>query len=97
MNGTVILISVGYGKVEGGYMPMNFGRLNRDGGERRLNVLITRARRRCAVYSNFVADDLDMRRTNTRGVQALKTFLKYAQTGDLHIPQASWARGRLPL
>ena len=85
----VILISVGYGKVEGGYMPMNFGPLNKDGGERRLNVLITRARRRCVVYSNFVADDLDMRRTNTRGVQSLKTFLEYAQTGDLHIPQAS--------
>ena len=85
----VILISVGYGKVEGGYMPMNFEPLNKDGGERRLNVLITRARRRCVVYSNFVADDLDMRRTNTRGVQSLKTFLEYAQTGDLHIPQAS--------
>ena len=85
----VILISVGYGKIEGGHMPMNFGPLNKDGGERRLNVLITRARRRCVVYSNFVADDLDMRRTNTRGVQSLKTFLKYAQTGDLHISEVS--------
>ena len=85
----VILISVGYGKVEGGHMPMNFGPLNRDGGERRLNVLVTRARWRCVVHSNFVADDLDMRRTNARGVQSLKTFLKYAQTGDLHISRAS--------
>jgi very-short-patch-repair endonuclease len=70
-------------------MPMNFGPLNQDGGERRLNVLITRARRRCVVYSNFNADDLDLRRTNARGVQALQTFLKYAATGILEVPRAS--------
>ncbi len=40
----MIFISVGYGKTEDGRMPMNFGPLNQDGGERRLNVLITRAR-----------------------------------------------------
>ena len=85
----VILISVGYGKTEDGRMPMNFGPLNQDGGERRLNVLITRARRRCVVFSNFNADDLDLKRTNARGVQALQTFLKYAATGILEVPQPS--------
>ena len=40
----VMLVSVGYGRIEAGYMPMNFGPLNQEGGERRLNVLITRAR-----------------------------------------------------
>ena len=85
----VILISVGYGKLDGGYLPMNFGPLNRDGGERRLNVLITRARRRCVVYSNFVAADLDLRRSKARGIQALKTFLKYAATGILDVPQVT--------
>ena len=84
----VMLVSVGYGRIEGGYMPMNFGPLNQEGGERRLNVLITRARRRLEVYSNFVADDLDLARTNARGVAALKTFLHYAQTGTLDIPKA---------
>ena len=83
----VILISVGYGKDERGFISMNFGPLNKDGGERRLNVLITRARRRCVVHSNFVADDLDMRRTNARGVKSLKTFLKYAQTEILDVPE----------
>ena len=85
----VIYISVGYGKTEDGRLPMNFGPLNQDGGERRLNVLITRARRRCVVYSNFNADDLDLRRTNARGVQALQTYLKYAATGILEVPRAS--------
>ena len=85
----VILISIGYGKVDGAYLPMNFGPLNRDGGERRLNVLITRARRRCVVYSNFVGADLDLRRSRARGVQALKTFLEYAQHGVIDVPEAT--------
>ena len=85
----VILISIGYGKTEDGRLPMNFGPLNQDGGERRLNVLITRARRRCVVHSNFNADDLDLRRTNARGVRALQTFLKYAATGILEVPRPS--------
>ena len=85
----VVLISVGYGRMEGGHMPMNFGPLNQEGGERRLNVLITRARRRHEVHANFVADDLDLDRTNARGVEALKTFLKYAETGLLDVPKAS--------
>ncbi len=83
----VILISIGYGKIDGSYLPMNFGPLNRDGGERRLNVLITRARRRCVVYCNFVGADLDLRRSRARGVEALKTFLEYAQTGNIDLPE----------
>ena len=85
----VILISIGYGKIDGAYLPMNFGPLNRDGGERRLNVLITRARRRCIVYCNFVGADLDLKRSGARGVRALKTFLEYAQHGVIDIPTAS--------
>ena len=85
----VILISIGYGKIDGAYLPMNFGPLNRDGGERRLNVLITRARRRCIVYCNFVGADLDLRRSGARGVQALKTFLEYAQHGVIDVPAAT--------
>ena len=83
----VILISIGYGKIDGGHMPMNFGPLNQEGGERRLNVLITRARRRLEVHSNFVAGDLDLSRTGARGVEALKTFLQYAETGILDVPR----------
>ena len=85
----VILISVGYGKLSGGSLPMNFGPLNKDGGERRLNVLITRAKRRCVVYSNFVAADVDLRRSKARGIKALKVFLKYAASGVLDVPEAT--------
>lgn len=92
----VILISVGYGKQQGGYMTMSFGPLNWDGGERRLNVLITRARCRCEVYANFTADDIDLRRTQARGVVALKRYLKYAETGIQDVPIASMAESESP-
>lgn len=85
----VIYISVGYGRDAGGYVSMNFGPLNGSGGERRLNVLITRARLRCEVFTNLTADDLDLSRTGSRGVLALKRFLRYAATGILDVPRAT--------
>jgi very-short-patch-repair endonuclease len=85
----VIFISIGYGKTTDGYMTMNFGPLNRDGGERRLNVLITRARLAMDVFANFTADDIDLNRTTARGVVALKNFLAFAQTGILEQPYST--------
>ena len=79
----VIFISVGYGKNSTGQVSMNFGPLNRDGGHRRLNVLITRARMQCHVFTNIRGDDIALDRTRARGVSALKTFLQYAETGVL--------------
>ncbi|GAA3934889.1 DUF3320 domain-containing protein [Hymenobacter algoricola] len=80
----VILISIGYGRTREGYLSMSFGPLNGEGGERRLNVLITRAKQRCEVFTNLTADDLDLTRTNAKGVAALKTFLGFAQHGRLN-------------
>lgn len=82
----VILISIGYGKTAEGYMSMSFGPLNQDGGDRRLNVLITRARQICDVFANFTAADIDLQRSNARGVLALKNFLSYAQDRVLETP-----------
>jgi very-short-patch-repair endonuclease len=77
----VILISIGYGKDDRGLLSHSFGPVNIDGGERRLNVLISRARQRCVVFANFTADDIDLRRSGARGVQVLKTYIGYAQRG----------------
>ncbi|WP_161604770.1 DUF4011 domain-containing protein [Roseiconus nitratireducens] len=79
----VIFISVGYGRDASGELTMNFGPLNYDGGHRRLNVLITRARKRCEVFSSIQGDDIDLARSDARGVQALKQFLTFAQRGTL--------------
>ncbi len=85
----VIFISIGYGRDANGRLTMNFGPLNQDGGERRLNVLITRARRRCEVFTNLTADDIDLSLTLAPGVVALKRYLKYAATSELDIPEPS--------
>lgn len=82
----VIFISVGYGKDENGYLSMNFGPLNKEGGERRLNVLITRARMRCEVFSNIRHSDIRTDELPSAGVAALRTFLHYAETGEMDIP-----------
>ncbi len=79
----VILISIGYGKSADGKLAMNFGPLNRQGGERRLNVLISRARLRCEVFSNITAADLRIDGNTPFGVRSLKLFLDYAESGLL--------------
>ncbi len=82
----VIFISVGYGRDADGGLALNFGPLNAEGGERRLNVLITRARLRCEVFTNLRAEDVDTQRARSRGVRALKTFLAYARDGEAPVP-----------
>ena len=79
----VVFISVGYGRNAIGQVSMNFGPLNKDGGHRRLNVLITRARRQCHVFTNLRSDDIALNRTNARGVRVFKTFLLYGETGEM--------------
>ena len=83
----VILISVGYGYDQDGKMSLNFGPLNQDGGERRLNVLITRAREKCVVFSNFKAYDMKLTANPPYGVKSLKEFLEYAENLTLGTPQ----------
>ncbi len=85
----VIFISVGYGRNQSGYLAMRFGPLNAEGGERRLNVLISRAKRRCEVFSSITADDIDLERGKGAGVIAFKLFLKFAQTGKLDFGQVT--------
>jgi len=79
----VIFISVGYGRWEGGRVAQEFGPINRDGGEKRLNVLITRAKERIDVFSNFRSGDLQLAAGTSKGLTVLKRFLAYAETGEL--------------
>ena len=86
----VILLGIGYGPTEPGAptMSMNFGPLNRDGGWRRLNVAITRARREMLVFSSFPAAMVDLNRSSARAVADLKQFLSYADLGPRALPAA---------
>ncbi len=77
----VIFISVGYGRDAGGKVSMNFGPLNQEGGDRRLNVLVTRARHKVVVFSSIKSEDFDLSKTPSRGVALLKKYLDYAERG----------------
>ncbi|MDN7023843.1 DUF3320 domain-containing protein [Methanoculleus sp. FWC-SCC1] len=79
----VIIVSVGFGFDENHKLSHNFGPINQEGGERRLNVLMTRAREKCVIVSNFTARDLAVGATSAFGLRALKAFLEYAETGSL--------------
>jgi very-short-patch-repair endonuclease len=81
----VIFISVGYGRDKDGRLTQNFGPINADGGERRLNVLISRARERCEVFSPISADDIDVS-SRKPGTVALREFLQYAEKGYFDVP-----------
>jgi very-short-patch-repair endonuclease len=83
-----ILFSIGYGPDAHGRVAMHFGPLNRPGGERRLNVAVTRARRQVVVHATLRADQIDLSRTSAVGVRHLKTFLDYAARGPAAIAEA---------
>lgn len=86
----VILLGIGYGPTEpgAGTMSMNFGPLNRDGGERRLNVAVTRSRREMVVFTSFDPSMIDLNRTSARAVRDLKHFLEFAERGPRALGEA---------
>ena len=76
-----IFISIGYGPDQGGIVRLNFGPINRAGGERRLNVAVTRARKRTTVISSLLPEQMDMSKLKQGdgGVVSLKRYLEYAR------------------
>ncbi|MBR4673035.1 MAG: DUF3320 domain-containing protein [Victivallales bacterium] len=77
----VILFSIGYAPDSTGKFSMNFGPLNRQGGERRLNVAITRAKEQVVVFSSVHSYQIELSRTMAVGAAHLKYFLDYAEKG----------------
>jgi len=78
----VIFFSIGYARDRKGTLSHNFGPLNRDGGHRRLNVAITRARYKLKVFSSITASDIDLERTSAQGAVLLKKYLAYAENSS---------------
>jgi very-short-patch-repair endonuclease len=77
----VMLMSVGYSADRSGVVTMNFGPLNRVGGERRLNVAVTRAREKLIVFATLRAEQIALDRTRAVGPAHLRSFLRYAEQG----------------
>lgn len=81
-----IILSVGYGKAADGRLPHRFGPLTQDTGHRRLNVAVTRARRRMTVVSSFHHREIDLSRSGSRGVELLKAFIEFSMSGGKQLP-----------
>ncbi len=89
----IIIFSLTFGPDHVGKFSMNFGPLNRDGGERRLNVAITRAKYALRVFGTFKPDEIDLSRTGAKGVEDLKHFLEFAEKGRNALAEAVSAPG----
>ncbi len=84
----VIMFSICYGPNKNGTVNHYFGPLNTQGGERRLNVAITRARAQLVVFSTLDPDQIELSRTNSAGAEHLKSFLEFARNGGTDYSQS---------
>ena len=91
----VILFSIGFGADREGRVSMNFGPVNQAGGWRRLNVAVSRSRAEMMVFSSLEPEQIDLTRTASEGVAALKAFLQYARSGYLPLKASAAGTGAL--
>lgn len=83
-----IIFSIAYGKDSQGRLLLNFGPLNRDGGERRLNVAVTRAKYNVQLVTSMRHTDIDLSRTQSVGARLLREYLDYAENGEIALERS---------
>ena len=76
-----IIFSIGYAKDSNGIMYMNFGPLSREGGFRRLNVAITRAKYNVKLVGSIMPTDINLDKVSSEGVKLLRSYIEFAQQG----------------
>lgn len=92
----IILFSITYGPDAAGKVTMNFGPLNSEGGHRRLNVAISRARQGVIVYSTLKPEQIDLARVRAAGVRDLKHYLEFARRGPRALVEQAVPMGLAP-
>lgn len=75
----IIIFSIGYGKNENGRVSVNFGSLSQDGGENRLNVAISRARKKIYVVTSIEPEELNVDNAKNMGPKLFKKYLQYVR------------------
>ncbi|MCR5799216.1 MAG: DUF4011 domain-containing protein [Lachnospiraceae bacterium] len=83
-----IIFSVAYGMDSQDRLLHNFGPLNRMGGERRLNVAVTRAKDNVQLVSSMHGTDIDLKRTSAEGARLLREYLDYAENGEVALERS---------
>ena len=78
-----IIFSIAYGIDSQGRLLHNFGPLNRVGGERRLNVAVTRAKCNVQLVSSMHDTDIDLKRTSAEGARLLREYLDFAEHNNM--------------
>ncbi len=92
----VIFFSITYGPDLAGKVTMNFGPLNSEGGHRRLNVAISRAREGVVIFSTLKPEQIDLGRVRAAGVRDLKHYLEFAIRGPRALVAQSAPTGMEP-
>ncbi len=83
-----IIFSVAYAKDLQGKLLLNFGPINREGGERRLNVAVTRAKYNVKLVSSMHYTDIDLSGSKSVGARLLRDYLDYAENGAVALQRA---------
>jgi very-short-patch-repair endonuclease len=83
-----IILSIGYGKNARGDLVYRFGPLLLEGGERRLNVAVTRAKNRITLVSSFTSRDMDPERSAAEGVKLMRQYLQYVESAGTNLGDA---------
>ncbi|MBR5047371.1 MAG: DNA2/NAM7 family helicase, partial [Eubacterium sp.] len=89
-----IIFSVAYARDSQGRFIQNFGPLNREGGERRLNVAVTRAKDNVQLVASIRYTDINLNSTESKGVRLLRAYLEYAQNGEQALESAAPVPGQ---
>lgn len=92
----IILFSITYGPDAAGKLMMNFGPLNSEGGHRRLNVAISRARHGVVIYSTLKPEQIDLTKVRAAGVRDLKHYLEFARRGPRALLEQAVPTGLAP-
>ena len=90
----IIIFSVAVGPDKTGRVTAQISSLNSEGGHRRLNVAVTRARSELLVFATLRPEQIDLGRTSAKGVVDFKHFLEFAEHGARAIAEAFSPTGR---
>ena len=92
----IIYFSITYGPDAAGKVSLNFGPLNLEGGHRRLNVAVSRARQEVVIFSTLMPEQIDLSRVRASGVRDLKHYLEFAIRGPRALASQRIPAGREP-